>query len=226
MHSVQAVVYIKYIWPLHYLHKYTHRYYIVLRIYSASQQTVSADGLQDNSQHRKTRGIKTAICAPSIRPDLCISNRGSSGICRRASLTSFRGCDPDVANSAGNGGLPPRHPLRLRWWLEDNTRSTCDRCKGDKKTVKYFSSANDMDAGSVPNQLKGLTQAEEILISKGCPIMRVYRPKGGQRGFGGHVVKSQGKTMDKAVVDLGKSESTAGLTFVCLSRAKRLVDLC
>ena len=33
--------------------------------------------------------------------------------------------------------------------------------------------------------------------------------------------------MDKAVVDLGKSESTAGLTFVCVvcvSRAKRLVD--
>ena len=37
--------------------------------------------------------------------------------------------------------------------------------------------------------------------------------------------KSQGQTMDKAVVNLGKSESTAGLTFVCLSRAKRLVDL-
>ena len=39
--------------------------------------------------------------------------------------------------------------------------------------------------------------------------------------------KSQEQTMDKAVVDLGKSESTAGLTFVCLSRAKRLrlVDL-
>ena len=31
--------------------------------------------------------------------------------------------------------------------------------------------------------------------------------------------------MDKAVVDLGRSDSTAGLTFVCLSRAKRLVDL-
>ena len=37
--------------------------------------------------------------------------------------------------------------------------------------------------------------------------------------------KSQEQTTDKAVVDLGKSESTAGLTFVCLSRAKRLVDL-
>ena len=31
--------------------------------------------------------------------------------------------------------------------------------------------------------------------------------------------------MDKAVVNLGKPESTAGLTFVCLSRAKLLVDL-
>ena len=31
--------------------------------------------------------------------------------------------------------------------------------------------------------------------------------------------------MDKAVVDLGKSESTAGFTFECLSRAKRPVDL-
>ena len=37
--------------------------------------------------------------------------------------------------------------------------------------------------------------------------------------------KSQGKTVDKAVIDLGKSEATAGLTFVCLSRAKRLVEL-
>ena len=65
---------------------------------------------------------------------------------------------------------------------------TCDRCKRDKKTVKSFSSANDMDPGSLPDQLKGLTQAEEMLIAKGCPVMRVYRLKGGQRGYGGHVV--------------------------------------
>ena len=90
-------------------------------MYHASQQTVSADGLQRNSQHRKTRGIKIGICAPSIRPDLCLSSRGFSGTCRRASPTSFRGCNPDVANSAGNGGLPPRNPLELR--LKDNTRA-------------------------------------------------------------------------------------------------------
>ncbi|CAN0477798.1 unnamed protein product, partial [Ascophyllum nodosum] len=37
--------------------------------------------------------------------------------------------------------------------------------------------------------------------------------------------KRQGQTMDKAVIDLGKSEATAGITFVCFSRAKRLGDL-
>ena len=37
--------------------------------------------------------------------------------------------------------------------------------------------------------------------------------------------KSQGQTMNKPVVDLGKPESTAGLTFVCLRHAKRRVDL-
>ena len=37
--------------------------------------------------------------------------------------------------------------------------------------------------------------------------------------------KSQGQTLDKAVKDLGPKEACTGLTFVCLSRAKRLVDL-
>ena len=36
--------------------------------------------------------------------------------------------------------------------------------------------------------------------------------------------KSQGQTLDKAVIDLGPKEACTGLTFVCLSRAKRLVD--
>ncbi|CAM9491600.1 unnamed protein product, partial [Ascophyllum nodosum] len=45
-----------------------------------------------------------------------------------------------------------------------------------------------MDPGSVPDQLKGLIQAEEMLIAKSCSVMRVYRLKGGQRGYGGHIV--------------------------------------
>ena len=38
------------------------------------------------------------------------------------------------------------------------------------------------------------------------------------------VHKSQGQTLDKAVTDLGPKEACTGLTFVCLSRATRLVD--
>ena len=83
---------------------------------------MSADGLQDNAQHIKRPGIKTAICGPSIRPNLCISSRGRSVAYRRVSLTSFRGCDPDIANSAGSGRLPPRPPLRLQRWLEGKTQ--------------------------------------------------------------------------------------------------------
>ena len=36
--------------------------------------------------------------------------------------------------------------------------------------------------------------------------------------------KSQGQTLDKAIIDLGPKEACTGLTFVCLSRATRLVD--
>ena len=39
------------------------------------------------------------------------------------------------------------------------------------------------------------------------------------------VHKSHGQTLDKVVIDLGPKEACTGLTFVCLSRAKRLVDL-
>ena len=37
--------------------------------------------------------------------------------------------------------------------------------------------------------------------------------------------KSQGQTLVKAVIDLGPKEACTGLTFVCLSRAKKPVDL-
>ena len=64
----------------------------------------------------------------------------------------------------------------------------CYRCKRDKKSPKKFSAENDMDPGVVPEQLRGLTQVEEMLISRVCPIMRVYRKHGGQRGYQRHVL--------------------------------------
>ena len=40
-----------------------------------------------------------------------------------------------------------------------------------------------------------------------------------------HAQVTQGQIFDKAVIDLGPKEACTGLTFVRLSRAKRLVDL-
>ena len=77
------------------------------------------------------------------------------------------------------------------WPTRQNLTSetyTCYRCKRDKKSPKKFSAENDMDPGIVPEQLRGLTQVEEMLISRVCPIMRVYRKHGGQRGYKGHVL--------------------------------------
>ncbi|CAM9760302.1 unnamed protein product, partial [Ectocarpus sp. 13 AM-2016] len=65
---------------------------------------------------------------------------------------------------------------------------SCPRCKKDKKSPKLFSADNNMDPGSVPVELQRLTQTEEMLIARCCPIMRVLHLKGGQLGYGGHVV--------------------------------------
>ena len=45
-----------------------------------------------------------------------------------------------------------------------------------------------MDPGIVSEQLKGLTQVEEMMISRLYPIVRIYRKHGGQRGYKGHVL--------------------------------------
>ena len=45
-----------------------------------------------------------------------------------------------------------------------------------------------MDPGLVPLCLEGLTQVEQMLIARGCPVMCVYRKKGGQRGYKNHVL--------------------------------------
>jgi hypothetical protein len=45
-----------------------------------------------------------------------------------------------------------------------------------------------MHPGDVPSALQAMTQVEEMLIARTCPIMSVYRKHGGQWGYKGHVV--------------------------------------
>ena len=45
-----------------------------------------------------------------------------------------------------------------------------------------------MDPGSVPAELQGLSEVEELLTARTFPIMSIYRKHGGQRGYKGHVL--------------------------------------
>ena len=64
----------------------------------------------------------------------------------------------------------------------------CTRCTRDKALIKKFSSSNNMDPGKQPTCLKQLTQVEEMLTARACPLMCVYMKHGGQYGYKGHVV--------------------------------------
>ena len=52
------------------------------------------------------------------------------------------------------------------------SRCSCQRCKKENQCPKLFSDDNNMDPGSVPAELQGLSQTEEMLIARCCPTMR------------------------------------------------------
>ena len=65
----------------------------------------------------------------------------------------------------------------------------CYRCKRDKTLPQKFSLDNNMIPSPVPPELQGLTQFEEMLISRAFPVIHVYtKPRGGQRAYKGHVI--------------------------------------
>ncbi len=72
--------------------------------------------------------------------------------------------------------------------LKDGEMYVCTRCKRDKSEPNLYSEGNDMHPGEVPPCLQGMTQVEEMIIARTCPIMSVYRKHGGQHGYKGHVV--------------------------------------
>ena len=45
-----------------------------------------------------------------------------------------------------------------------------------------------MDPGSVPAELQGLSEVQELLIARAFPILFIYHKHGGQRGYKGHVL--------------------------------------
>ncbi|CAB4407286.1 unnamed protein product [Rhizophagus irregularis] len=77
-------------------------------------------------------------------------------------------------------------------------KGTCKRCYYEKNiggTPKKFSEGNNMHPGEVPNELKGLSEIEEMLISQVFTVMTVYRLRGGQNGYRGHRQSSNNPTV-------------------------------
>ena len=104
------------------------------------------------------------------------SRRMGSG--RDGSLPSLRGKPAPLSLC--------RLQIKVEAWPLSAARDdllTCSRCKGDKKPCRLYSAENDMDPGSVPAELQGLSEVEELLIARVFPILSIYRKHGGQRGY-------------------------------------------
>ena len=57
------------------------------------------------------------------------------------------------------------------------TRNMCTRCQRDKKVPKVWSDENNMDPMSVPNELLGMSDAEQMLIARLAPTVHVHMLK-------------------------------------------------
>ncbi|GBB90825.1 hypothetical protein RclHR1_17900007 [Rhizophagus clarus] len=64
----------------------------------------------------------------------------------------------------------------------------CCQCYSNKNEVKKFSAANNMDLDNVPEELKSLTEIEEMLISQIFLIVSVYYLRGGQYAYSGNFI--------------------------------------
>ena len=72
--------------------------------------------------------------------------------------------------------------------VKTNVNYICTRCKHNKNESKLYSHLDDIHPEDVPTCLQEMTQIEEVLIARTCPIMSVYRKHGGQWGYKGHVL--------------------------------------
>ena len=68
------------------------------------------------------------------------------------------------------------------------TPNVCSRCYADKSQIKMFSAENNMDPGSLPDELIGLTVIEQQLIARISPCINVHMLKHGGIASSGHCV--------------------------------------
>jgi hypothetical protein len=62
----------------------------------------------------------------------------------------------------------------------------CSLCR--RSDFNLFSSENGMDIGPIPEELQNLSMVEAILIARVHPVVSVFRMRGQQRAYSGHVM--------------------------------------
>ena len=74
------------------------------------------------------------------------------------------------------------------WPIFGPTQSVCQLCVKSEKRRQQFSNLNFMHPGQPPSELPILSCLEESLIALHCPVLKVFRLKGGSFGYSGNVV--------------------------------------
>ena len=72
----------------------------------------------------------------------------------------------------------------------------------DKGQPSLFSKTNGIILSSIPTEIDGLTQTEEMLIAKALPILNIYLPPGGQKGYFDHCINLPQAVSDVAYFSL------------------------
>ena len=85
--------------------------------------------------------------------------------------------------------------------LECNgTRNSCSRCRRDKKVPKVWSDENNMDPMCVPEELSGMSDAEQMLIARLAPTVHVHMLKHGGIASKGHCIEFPQAVQEPATI--------------------------
>lgn len=147
-------------------------------------------------ENKETHG-KKKVCVRESLPNATVSKEEYLSNCCTENLAPLHEqpwAKENIANfnKSNNYTIYQCKSCFEAWPLKSTPKSInnyqCARCSREKDLPKKFSTENLMVPSAVPDELRGLTQVEEMLIARALPIMHVYIKPGGQRGFSGHCI--------------------------------------
>jgi hypothetical protein len=67
-------------------------------------------------------------------------------------------------------------------------KNMCKNCFNKSNRPKKFSAENNMDLDDIPEELKGLSEIKEMLISQVFTVITVYQLHEDQNGYRGNII--------------------------------------